>query len=236
MKNIVYSSIALFLGLFIISSCGKSKNEEPAKTDFTINTPDTLVFDNWKTLILPITISHLSGPVAGEFSNSLQVLDNVTMFPKTSDLIIPINDSRNLEIGYTGPNMVPGIYTSELATTQLNINNPISKKKKIYLVSRPNCAFNFANHINGNITYNINGIKVNKSINCNYEIDNSLRVTNLRTFPIFLNMNCSAGTVSVKPVTNNGNLYAGSGTINGNKINLTLTSNGVQDAVAEIFP
>jgi hypothetical protein len=63
-----------------------------------------------------------------------------------------------------------------------------------------------------------------------------LVVTNLTSFPVTLDVNCQAQTVTMKPVTINGFYMTGDGTIQGLFINLNIYSNGALDAVSKIKP
>jgi len=231
MKQLRTISILLLLTVLLSDCKKKGGSDTTVKKTFSFQCSDTLVFDNVKSILLPVTVSSSSG----NFDLSLQNISDGNFNMIKNNVNCPANESRSLEIKYVPISVEPGIHTCQLRVVDMDDGSNVMYKT-IYLVIRPACAFNFRNFINGKITYYINGIATYKSIACQYEIDNSLRVTNLSTWNINLNLDCINQTCTIKPVTVNGYLKGGTGTFTDTKISFTISDNGTAIADAEIYP
>jgi len=214
-------------------SC-KKNNTDPISTPvvFTFSAPDTILFEYSGNKPLAVGVQCTE---EREFGASLSGL-NGSFSDNNQDLVIRSNQQQSFNITFNQLGATPGIYPCELRMSVFNVNNYTPQYKTIQLVYAPNCGYNFINHINGEITYQINGILLNRSISCSYNNVGQLVITNLTSFPVTLDVNCQAQTVTMKPVTINGFYMTGDGTIQGQFIYLNIYSNGALDAVAKIKP
>jgi hypothetical protein len=206
----------------------------PQIVNFEMEVADTIIFDNLKSIKLPVKIKRTSGASSGDFTIRFESIDNQFIASTPTDLICPSDDFRNYDVSYTFK-IEPGVYRATIKATQVNINNPESKTKTVYFVVRPSCAFNFKDYKSAKTVWVINGLTNYINVSCNYNLDNTLGVSGIATnFAHNLQFNCSNNTINVLPVTYNGNVYAGSGTFSAGKINLTMTYNGAYNGVVEI--
>ncbi len=219
--------ICLVLGLY---SCKKNKDKVINQAvAFSFSAPDTLVFEHSDAKQLSVSVQCSQNK---EFGASLSSL-NLAFTDGFQQLIIPSNQSASFDIHFYQNSANPGTYPCELTVSVLNENNT-PQTKTIQLIYAPNCAFNYRNYLNGEITFQINGILLNKSINCLYNEQGQLVVNSLTSFPVVLNFDCAAQTVTMQALTNNGFYMTGDGYIQGQNINLNIYSDGVLDAVARI--
>ncbi len=215
-----------------MTNCKKSTSEPiPTKKTFSVQCADTLVFDNNKSMVIPVSVTSTSG----DFQINIEDISDGNFTMIKNNMTCPANESRSLEINYSPINLQPGVYTCRLRTSD-NSDGTNYSYKTIYLVVRPTCAYNFRNFINGKITWYINGTPVYQNIQCKYDTDNSLKITNLSTWIINLNMDCATQTCTVKPVTVGSWLKGGSGTFTDTKISFSISDNGINVADAEIIP
>jgi len=114
-------------------------------------------------------------------------------------------------------------------------NNAI-RTKNISLIYRPNCLYNFRNHIYGQITFVSSGNLLNKTISCSYNLDGQLVVSGLTVYDVVLNADCTNQTVTMVPLVNNGFYMTGTGQIVGNDIVLQIFSNGNLHSNSRIKP
>ena len=234
-KKIMWSfSWILAIGFIIgIQSCKKNNNNENSQNVvFSFTAPDTLTFEYTGSEQLAVAVQN-SGNY--EFGASLTGL-NGSFSDGSQQLVIPSNQERFFNINFYQNNAVPGIYPCQLTVAVFNVNNNASQTKNIQLVYAPNCAYNYRNYLNGEITYQINGILLNKNINCAYNDQGQLVVNNLTTFPVVLNFNCQAQTFTMQPLTHLGFFVTGDGYIQGQNIVLNIYNDGILDAVALIKP
>jgi hypothetical protein len=170
-----------------------------------------------------------------EFGASLSGL-NSSFYDGGQQLVIPSNQERYFDINFNQTNAIPGSYPCQLTVSVFNVNNYIPQTKDIKLIYAPNCAYNYRNYINGEITYQINGILTNKTINCSYNNQGQLVIDNLTTFPVVLNFDCQNQTVTMQSLTHLGFFVTGDGYVLGQNIILNIYDDGVLNAVARIKP
>ena len=218
--------------LISFQSCKKNNADNPIPTVFTFTAPDTIVFEYSGSKPLTVAIQNNQNK---EFGASLSGL-NGAFSDGSQQLVIPSNQERSFNINFSQIGAVPGTYPCALTISTLNENNYIPQTKNIQLVYEPNCADNYRNYLNGEITYQINGILLNKSINCSYNIEGQLVVTGLTTFPVILNFDCQAQTFTMQAVTHLGFFVTGDGYIQGQFLMFNMYNDGVLDAVAKIKP
>lgn len=232
--------LILTICLSILFSCKKKDDNQTVdtKVDFSITCADTLFFDNVsQDEGLSVNVVRNGGATSGDVALNLSNFSNSEFYASANDIICPIDESRSLNVHFTSSNLAAGIHTCKLTATQANYSGSSNTKTKtIYLKVQPTCAFSFKDFINGNITYNINGIKNNYSVDCKYELDNTLSITGLTPYKLTLKLNCNDNTFTVKQLTYNGWLIGGSGTYTNSKISGILTNNGVNNASFEIIP
>lgn len=228
-KLLVYLFSVIIIAPF--GSCKKKDNDSSEATDYTYEAFDSLIFEHTGQLDYSVKINTTSNKECfaslSEVNGAFSLINN--------DVIIPPNESRNIVVKFNQYNVLPNLYPCKLNVTVPNENNS-SKSKTLWLIYRPNCAYNFRNYINGNITYIINGILTNKTISCNYNNEGQLEVIGLTPFTITLNFNCDSNTVSMKQLTYLGYLVTGSGTISSNQIHLQFFDDGVLNSEANIKP
>jgi hypothetical protein len=214
-------------------SCKKNSTDTNTQSVvYTFSAPDTVLFEYSGNKNLTVGVQCAE---EREFGASLSGL-NGAFYDNNQTLVIRSNQQQSFNITFNQLGATPGIYPCELRMSVFNVNNYTPQYKTVQLVYKPNCAYNFINHINGEITYQINGILLNRSISCSYNNLGQLVVTNLTSFPVTLDVNCQSQTVSMKPLTNNGFYMTGDGTIQGQYINLNIYSNGTLDAISKIKP
>ena len=142
------------------------------------------------------------------------------------DTPIEANQTGSLELDFYQTQAEPGTYTGKVRVSVPNENNAI-QYKDIKLVYRPNCMYDFREHVYGQITFVSNGQLQNKTISCTYNLEGELEVSGLTTYDVVLNADCDNQTVTMVPLINNGFYMTGSGQIEGNEIALQIFSNGV---------
>jgi hypothetical protein len=228
----ILTATSLYLVLFFFNAC-KDKSTPPSETEFTFTATDSLVFEHCDTLPILVTPSCALNK---EFGVNMTDLASIFSTPSNS-LITNSNTSASFDIRLSNTtNVVPGKYSCNIITNITN-ENSTPKNKSVKIIYRPNCAYNYIGYVNGNITYIINGIQVNKSITCTYTSEGYLKILNLSNAgSIELKMNCASNTATIVPKTINGNYCSGSAQLAGNQINLQIYSNGTLNANAVIMP
>jgi hypothetical protein len=235
MNHLNKSIVWIYLICIFISfeSCKKTSTDtNPQPVVFTFSAPDTILFEYSGNKPLAVGVQCTEDR---EFGASLSGL-NGSFSDNNQDLVIRSNQQQSFNITFNQLGATPGIYPCELRMSVFNVNNYTPQYKTIQLVYAPNCGYNFINHINGEITYQINGNLLYRNISCSYNNLGQLVISNLTSFPVTLDVNCQAQTVTMKPVTINGFYMTGDGTIQGQFINLNIYSNGALDAVSKIKP
>ena len=218
------------IGIATISSC--KKEEDPIiPTEFSFTSNDSLIFETSGTLPYEV---HVQCASAKEFGASFQQVTGAFNAGSQS-LTIPSNESRNFNVQFDQAFATPGIYTADLTVSIFNENNT-PKRKTVYFVYRPNCAYEFRNHNIGQITFVSNNELLNKNITCAYNTSGQLVVSGLTIFDVVLNFDCDNNSVTMESLVNNGFLTTGSGQIVGNEIVLQMYSDGVLHSNSRIMP
>ncbi len=229
---------AKLLGLFLIavalfSSCTKEDPDSPnPATEFSFNAPDELVFKNSGTKALAVAVN---GSSSKEFVVRLSDLNNAFFAGVSQQIVVTGGATATFEVPFNQHNMQPGEYPAKLEVSVANENVP-SQSKTIKMVYTPNCGWDFRNHANGEITYEINGILQNKVINCNYNNEGKLQVSGLAGYAMTLEFDCGAQTVSMIPLTHLGEYHTANGQIEGNEIAIQVFSDGNLHATARVKP
>ena len=234
MKYINTSLACAFFVCVLMSfqSCKKSNDDTPKPTVFTFTTPDEITFEYSGSKLLTVAVQNAENK---EFGASLSGL-NAAFSNGSQQLVIPSNQERSFNINFNQIGATPGIYPCVLTIGVFNENNYVPQTKTINLVYTPNCAYNYRNYLNGEITYEINGILLNKSISCSYNNQGQLVVSGLTTFPVVLNFDCQAQTCTMQALTHLGFYVTGNGYIQGQYVMLNMYDDGVLSAVARIKP
>jgi hypothetical protein len=231
MTNKISYAISLLTIAFIFS-CNKDKdepNDSPINLSFKVQ--DSLIFEHSGKKNLNIEVSSNSNKT---FMARIENANNAFKI-STNPINIPSNENRFFEIEFKQKDVVPNAYACNLSVTIPN-ENFVPKTKTIYFVFNPNCAYNFRNHKNGEITFQINGLQQNKAITCSYNESGQLVVKNLTTYDVVLNFNCENNQVEMQPLTNIGSYMTANGSVSGNEINLQMFSDGNLHAIAKIKP
>jgi hypothetical protein len=226
MLQAIRAKLICFLGVIIfITACEKDTPEEepPQPTVYTFTAPDSLVFEHIGTKQIEISIQ--SSKPTSLFGAILKDVNGIFV-TSSQEIQIPANESRTINVRLTQNSAPPGAYPAVLEVWIYN-ENMVYKNKTIQLVYAPNCAYTYRNHQNGQITYVLNGIPQNKTITCAYNDEGQLVVTGLTPYQVKLNFDCAAQTVTMQPLTHNGDYMTGTGMIEGDEIVLQMFSDGV---------
>jgi hypothetical protein len=229
-KALVY----MFCGIVSLQQfgCKKSSNDNNTSViDYTYEAADSLIFEHTGQINYSVKINSTTGK---EFSAALTEINGAFSL-QYNNVSIPSNETRNIPISFNQYNVVPDLYPCKLSLVVPNENNS-TKTKTVWLVYRPNCAYSFKDHINGDITYVTNGQLNNKSIVCTYNDDGQLQIAGLAPFYFTLNFDCAAQTVTMKQITHLNSLITGNGTISNNQINFQMYNDGALNAVLNIKP
>jgi hypothetical protein len=225
-RNIVFQHLIISL-LFI--ACKKEEQQPPQATDFTYTAADSLVFEHSGTLPYAVAIQSTSGK---SFISSFSGFYD-SFYNGSTTLNIPSNESRSFNITFNQFGVNPGVYPCILTVAVPNENNAV-KTQTVQMVYRPNCGYSFRNYTIAEITYEINGILLNKSITCTYNANGQLEIIGLMPFTVLLNVDCSNLTVSMEPLVHLGNLVTCTGTIEGSEIMLQFFNDGTLSALGRI--
>lgn len=221
--------IVLSISLLLLGMQSCTKESEPAPTtEFSFTAPDTVIFEHSGTKTLEVSVQSNS---AMDFVANLSC-DN-SSFQYGGEIVIASNQSGTFNIQFNQFGVAPASYDCNLTVSVAN-ENDLPQSKNIQLRYAPNCGYDFKNHQNGQITYQINGNPQNRSVDCSYNNEGQLEVVGLTTYPVVLNLNCSTGTVTMDPITNIGSYMTADGTIQGSVIHLNFYSDGAPHAVAQI--
>ena len=212
-------------------SCKKNTDTDPLPVVFSFTAPDTLEFEHSGAMPLEVSVQCTQEK---QFGASLSGL-NAAFSDGYQQLLISSNQSASFNIQFYQTNALPGTYPCQLTVSVANENNT-PQSKTIQLKYTPNCAYNYRNYQNGEITYQSNGTLLNKSINCTYNDQGQLAVSGLTTYTVVLNFDCPSQTVTMQPLTNLGFYMTADGSIQGQDIVLTMYSDGNLHAVARIKP
>lgn len=209
--------------LVVIASCKKEDDpKQPEVTQFAFTIPDSLVFQHSETQLLPVTVQSESDKV---FYATFEELPPNAFGYFADETPIEANQTGNLELDFYQTQAEPGTYTGKVRVSVPNENNAI-QYKDIKLVYRPNCIYDFREHVYGQITFVSNGNPLNKTISCSYNLEGQLEVSGLTTYDVKLSADCENQTVTMIPLINNGFYMTGSGQIEGNEIALQIYSDG----------
>ncbi|MCF8278275.1 MAG: hypothetical protein K9J17_16225 [Flavobacteriales bacterium] len=225
--NRLFALLGVCLNLIGMQSCTK-ESDPPQTTEFNFTAPDTVVFEHSDTKTLEVSVMSAT---AMDFVANLSC-DN-SSFQYGGEIVIASNQSGTFNIQFNQFGVAPASYDCNLTVSVANENN-LPQSKSIQLRYAPNCAYDFKDHQNGQITYQINGNLQNRSIDCSYNNEGQLVVDGLTTYQVVLNLNCSAGTVTMDPITNIGSYMTADGTIQGSVIHLNFYSDGALHAVGKI--
>jgi hypothetical protein len=231
MKNSILYALACLSLLAIFSFRCKDEDDPILPTEFSFTSNDSLVFETSGTLPYYVNVQCAS---AKEFGASFQSVTG-SFDVGNQSLTIPSNESRNFNVQFNQTFATPGVYPADLSVSIFNENNT-PKRKTVYFVYRPNCAYDFRSHNIGQITFVSNGILLNKNITCAYNTSGQLVVSGLTTFDVVLNFDCDNNTVTMESLVNNGFLTTGNGQIEGNEIVLQMYSDGVLHSNSRIMP
>lgn len=222
----------LFCFLLFVISCKKESTTDTQAIVYSFTAPDSILFEYSGSKQLAVAVQNSQNK---EFGASLSGL-NSSFYDGGQQLVIPSNQERYFDINFNQTNAIPGSYPCQLTVSVFNVNNYIPQTKDIKLIYAPNCAYNYRNYINGEITYQINGILTNKTINCSYNNQGQLVIDNLTTFPVVLNFDCQNQTVTMQSLTHLGFFVTGNGYVQRQNIMLNIYDDGVLNAVARIKP
>ncbi|MEX1189871.1 MAG: hypothetical protein WED33_11480 [Bacteroidia bacterium] len=211
------------IALVVIASCKKEDDpKQPEVTLFSFTIPDSVVFEHSETKSIPVTVLSES---AKTFYATFEELPPSAFGYFDNDIPIEANQTGNLELDFYQTFANPGNYTGTVRVSVPNENNAI-QYKDIKLIYRPNCMYDFRDHIYGQITFVSNGNPQNKTIDCTYNLEGQLEVSGLTTYDVVLNADCENQTVTMVPLINNGFYMTGTGQIEGNEIALQIYSDG----------
>jgi hypothetical protein len=212
------------IALLVIASCKKEDDpKQPEVTQFSFSIPDSVVFEHSQTKSIPVTVMSETNKT---FYATFEELPPYAFGHFADDTPIEANQTGSLELDFYQTQAEPGTYTGKVRVSVPNENNAI-QYKDIKLVYRPNCMYDFREHVYGQITFVSNGQLQNKTISCTYNLEGELEVSGLTTYDVVLNADCDNQTVTMVPLINNGFYMTGSGQIEGNEIALQIFSNGV---------
>lgn len=221
--------IALLCFALLMSSCSSKDDDNldlrPAVT--SISGTDSIVFEHSGTGTLQVNAVSSNG------ASMIAVLRDLPagFTLAQNDLALP----ASFELQFNQTNATPFRRTAQVEVAIPNVN-ATSLTKTVYLVYRPNCAYNYIDHSIGQITYAINGILNQNSISCSYNTEGQLEVEGLTPFTVVLNINCSTGAVNMPSTLHLGSIITATGNVNGNAIDLTFSNDGEENAVARILP
>jgi hypothetical protein len=210
------------LAFTLISSCKKDETEPPKATQFSFNIPDSLVFEHSDTKPIPVSVQSES---AKTFYATFESLPPSGFGYFQNPIQIQANQTGNLNLDFYQTQVIPGLYTANIRVSLPNENNAI-QNKEIKLVYRPNCMYDFRNHVYGQITFVSSGNPLNRTIDCEYDTEGRLVISGLTTYDVKLTANCENQTVTMVPLINNGFYITGLGQIEGNEIALQIYSDG----------
>ncbi|MCB0820771.1 MAG: hypothetical protein KDC13_09115 [Bacteroidetes bacterium] len=220
-----------FFAFILISSCKKDETDPPEATQFSFSIPDSLVFEHSDTKSVTVSVQSESGK---SFISTFETIPPQAFGYFDGEVTIAANQSGVLELEFYQTFAMPGVYTGTVRVAVPNENNAI-KTKDISLIYRPNCMYDFRNHVYGQITYVSNGQLQNKTITCSYDTQGRLVVAGLTPYDVVLNADCANQTVSMVPLVNNGFYMTGSGQIEGNEIALQIFSDGTLHSNSRIL-
>ena len=231
-KQFVKQIITLFLiALFTteFQSCKKKEETDPPVVEFTMTSPDTVKFEHSDTLQLLFGVQCNSDV---QFTANLTAMDAAFNYINP-DPLFGANQNGYFNIKFNQNFSSPGVYPCQLYVSAVNVNN-VPQTKTVQLVYAPNCAYDYRNRVNGEITYQINGILLNETISCSYNELGQLEVTGLTTFTMVFNFDCASQTLTMVPVTHLGFYMTATGYVQGSDIIITMLADGNPDAVAKI--
>jgi hypothetical protein len=224
---------AVLVAATLVTSCKEDTGTSPAETAFTLQASDSIVFEHADTLNIQASSTCA---IDKEFAFTLSNLSTI-FTPEQSSIISRSNLKANFGIRFkniqsytagTFPCVVTGNVTNENSTPQ---------SKTVKVIYRPNCAYNYRKHVNGTITYTINGILLNRSITCSYTDEGYLKIENLSNAGSFeLKFDCSNNNATIVPKTVNGHYLSGTAQITGNNIAIQMYSDGNLNATMEVKP
>lgn len=215
--------LTVCIALTIISSCKKDEDPQtPVTTQFSFTIPDSVVFEHSQTKEIAVSVQSESNKT---FTATFESLPPQAFGYFGNEILIEANQTGLLPLDFYQTFATPGAYTAEIRVAVPNENNAI-QTKEISLIYRPNCLYDFRNHVYGQITFVSNGNPLNKTISCFYNLDGQLEISDLTTYDIVLNADCENQTVTMVPLINNGFYMTGTGQINGNEIDLQIFSDG----------
>lgn len=230
MKHSNFSTfVYLFFVVFSIHSCKEETPDQPEPTAFTYTAADSLMFEHSGTLSYPVSVQSSSGK---EFISSFSEFTS-SFSSNGTTLYIPSNGSDAFDVVFNQFGVSPGVYPCKLTVAVPNENNAV-KTKTVQMVYRPNCAYAFRNYTIAEITYEINGILLNKSITCNYNFEGQLEVEGLAPYTIKFIFNCANATVTMVPLIHLGSVVTCAGTIEGSEIALQFFNDGQLNSVGRI--
>jgi len=222
----------LLIGLVTITGCKKDSDDPDQSLEFSFDTPDAVIFEHSGTQPLLVDVQ---GDASKQFVVRLSELNSAFFSGFSQQIDVTGGETATFDVPFNQHNTSPGEYHAKLEVSMANENVP-SKTKMITLVYSPNCGWEFRNHVNGEITFDINGILENKTIACGYNNTGQLDVTGLTTYTVTLIFDCDEKTVSMVPVTNIGSYMTAHGQIEANEILLEIFSDGNSHATARIKP
>jgi hypothetical protein len=228
MKNAL-NIFLVSVSLLSFASCNKDEQTQPEPTAFTYTAADSLVFEHSGTLPYTVAVQSTSGK---EFISNFSGFSG-SFYDGGTTLSIPSNQSRSFDVTFNQFGLSPGAYPCTLTVAVPNENNAV-KTKVVQMVYRPNCGYAFLNYTIAEITYEINGILLNKSITCDYNSNGQLEVQGLTPFLVVLNFDCSNETVTMEPLIHLGNVVTCTGTVEGTEIAMQFYNDGVLNSVARI--
>ena len=226
MKFRFYWLVGSFALLF--STC-KKEAEEVTESPFTISSGDSLVFEHTGSQAFAVSATAAAGKLLGIRLESLPNGFSVA----ESELSVEANSTRNFTVQFNQFDIDPGVYSASLRGSIYN-ENSTPKSKQVYFVYRPTCAYECRNFTYGRITYVINGIPDNRSVQCAYTTDGRLEVEGLTPYTFYLDFNCGASTVTMQPLIHLGNYITASGTVVNGEILLEIYNEGNLTANAMI--
>jgi hypothetical protein len=229
-KKLLQIIVLVITIAFIISCKKENTNKGSDEIDFSYEIQDTLIFEKISRRQLKVKV------FCDTDTTFLAKIKNQHRFFKVNDILIPSNDSNFFQISLLQTDRLDtGIYASDFSIT-LPDENFTPKTKKLFLVYRPNCAYNYIKHQYGEITYQTVGYPVYREIYCGYSETGQLRIKNLTSYEFSLAFNCTDNTVKIQNFVHLGASITGNGQVINNEIHFEIFKNNVLDAKAIIKP
>jgi hypothetical protein len=222
-----FTLFLLFL-VFILESCKKgstSTTNTPNQPivislDFSLSFPDSILFDNIKTLSGNFECKKLTGSQNPYVS--VWIDGNLPAGVSHTGSVSGTLDLSG-SFSFTCTTFTPGVYPFSIKASA----DTTYRTKTCYLVMRPNCSFEFNSILNTKTTTYPSGVVNYSTKGTQYNSSNNLIIYDIFVSKeVELIFNCENKTVSMIPFYLNGYNYTGSGYYNNTTLFLDIYSNG----------